>query len=155
MQDLNSLMKSKEVLPAIRKIIYPPCYTRSNSSNSGDNLDALKSIYHDTFSKCSAHQTRAYHTTTLKSIVLTPPPTVQTPSPAPRRKRRRIQFVNYLDTDDDKPKRRSRRYRYVIKLSPTSILRIKRTSFTRSCDCSAVRHRNLKETKTSWYQPDD
>ena len=42
-----------------------------------------------------------------------------------------------------------------IELSPTSILRIKKTNFTRGDDCSAVRHRNLEETKTSLYQPDD
>ena len=42
-----------------------------------------------------------------------------------------------------------------MRLSPTSILRIKKTNFPRSDNCSAVRHRNLKETKTSLYQPDD
>ena len=46
--------------------------------------------------------------------ILTPPPTVETPSPipaAPKRKRQRIQFVNYLDDDESTKKRRSRRLR--------------------------------------------
>ena len=34
---------------------------------------------------------------TLNPGFLTPPPTVETPSQGPKRKRRRIQFVNYLD----------------------------------------------------------
>ena len=34
---------------------------------------------------------------TLNPAFLTPPPTVETPSQGPKRKRRRIQFVNYLD----------------------------------------------------------
>ena len=33
----------------------------------------------------------------LNPAFLTPPPTVETPSQGPKRKRRRIQFVNYLD----------------------------------------------------------
>ena len=39
---------------------------------------------------------------TLNSAILTPPPTVEIPSPmpaAPKRKRQRIKFVNYLDED--------------------------------------------------------
>ena len=38
----------------------------------------------------------------LNPVILTPPPTVETPSPmpaAPKRKRQRIQFVNYFDDD--------------------------------------------------------
>ena len=43
----------------------------------------------------------------LPSSILTPPPTV--PSPTPKRKKPpRIRFKNYLD-DDDRPSRRSRR----------------------------------------------
>ena len=41
----------------------------------------------------------------LNPAILTPPPTVETPSPmpaAPKRKRRRIRFVNYL-YDDERP----------------------------------------------------
>ena len=34
---------------------------------------------------------------TLNAGFLTPPPTVETPSQGPKRKRRRVQFVNYLD----------------------------------------------------------
>ena len=37
----------------------------------------------------------------LNPYFLTPPSTVETPSQAPKRKRRRIQFVNYLDDNDD------------------------------------------------------
>ena len=47
----------------------------------------------------------------LNPYFLTPPSTVETPSRALKRKRRRIQFVNYLDDDDDahgKQKRRAR-----------------------------------------------
>ena len=50
----------------------------------------------------------------LNPAILTPPPTVETPSPmpaAPKRKRQRIQFVNYLDDDESTKKRRSRRLR--------------------------------------------
>ena len=50
----------------------------------------------------------------LNHAILTPPPTVETPSrmPAsPKRKRQRIQFVNYLDDDESTKKRRSRRLR--------------------------------------------
>ena len=43
--------------------------------------------------------------------ILSPIPIVQTLSPATKRKRPRIQLVNYLDVNDDKPKRQSRRYR--------------------------------------------
>ena len=48
----------------------------------------------------------------LHPAILTPPPTVETPSPmpaAPKRKGQRIQFVNYLDDDESTKKRRSRR----------------------------------------------
>jgi len=48
----------------------------------------------------------------LNPVLLTPPPTVKTPSPmssAPKRKRRRIHFVNYLDDSESTQKRRSRR----------------------------------------------
>ena len=38
---------------------------------------------------------------TLNPAFLTPPPTVETPSQGPKRKRRRIQFVNYLDDVND------------------------------------------------------
>ena len=38
---------------------------------------------------------------TLNPGFLTPPPTVETPSQGPKRKRRRIQFVNYLDDVND------------------------------------------------------
>ena len=50
----------------------------------------------------------------LNPAILTPPPTVETPSPmpaAPKRKRQRIQIVNYLDNDESTKKRRSRRLR--------------------------------------------
>ena len=46
----------------------------------------------------------------LNPAILTPPPTVETPSPmpaAPKRKRQRIRFVNYLDDDESTKKRRS------------------------------------------------
>ena len=47
----------------------------------------------------------------LNPYLLTPPPTVETPGQAPKLKRRRIQFVSYLDDDYDahgKQKRRDR-----------------------------------------------
>ena len=47
----------------------------------------------------------------LNPYLLTPPHTVETPAQAPKRKRRRIQFVSYLDDDYDahgKQKRRDR-----------------------------------------------
>ena len=55
----------------------------------------------------------------LNPAILTPPPTVEIPSPmpaAPKRKRRRINFVNYLDDDDDyrKQRRQTRRHRYRV-----------------------------------------
>ena len=45
----------------------------------------------------------------LNPYFLTPPSTVETPSQAPKRKRRRIQFVNYLDDDDDAHGKQKRR----------------------------------------------
>ena len=52
--------------------------------------------------------------TPLNPTILTPPPTVETPSQAPKRKRRRIYFVNYLDDDANyrKQRKQTRRYRY-------------------------------------------
>ena len=50
----------------------------------------------------------------LNHAILTPPPTVETPSSmtaSPKRKRSRIQFLNYLDDDESTKKRRSRRLR--------------------------------------------
>ena len=50
----------------------------------------------------------------LNPVILTPPPTVETPSPmpaAPKRKRQRIRSVNYLDDDESTKKRTSRRLR--------------------------------------------
>ena len=50
--------------------------------------------------------------TPLNPAILTPPPTVKTPSPLPsppKRKRQRLHFVNYLDDDESTQKRRSRR----------------------------------------------
>ena len=50
--------------------------------------------------------------TPLNPALLTPPPTVKTPPPmpsAPKRKRQRLHFVNYLDDDESTQKRRSRR----------------------------------------------
>ena len=47
----------------------------------------------------------------LNPAILTPPPTVEAPSQmpaAPKRKRQRIQFVNYSDDDESTKKRRSR-----------------------------------------------
>lgn len=51
---------------------------------------------------------------------LTPPPTVETPSPSRKRKRPRTQFVNYLDDVDDaygKQKRRAWHKRFRANLS--------------------------------------
>ena len=124
--------ETKDVLPVIRKIIYPPLYKNLQQYLTAVTTSTPLNLFITTPSLNLALTKQEPTTTTLKSVVLIPPPTVQTPSPAPRQKRPRIQFVNYLDTDDDKPKRRSRRYRYIIKLSPTSILRIKKTNFTRS-----------------------
>ena len=45
---------------------------------------------------------------TLNPGFLTPPPTVEIPSPGPKRKRRRIQFVNYLDDHNAHGKQRKR-----------------------------------------------
>ena len=48
---------------------------------------------------------------TLNPAFLTPPPTVETvetPSQGPKRKRRRIQFVNYLDDHNAHGKQRRR-----------------------------------------------
>ena len=45
----------------------------------------------------------------LNPYFLTPPPTVKTPSQAPKRKRRCIQFINYLDDDDDAHGKQKRR----------------------------------------------
>ena len=45
---------------------------------------------------------------TLNPAFLTPPPTVETPSQGPKRKRRRIQFVNYLDDHNAHGKQRKR-----------------------------------------------
>ena len=45
----------------------------------------------------------------LNPYFLTPPSTVETPSQVPKRKRRRIQFVNYLDDDDDAHGKQKRR----------------------------------------------
>ena len=56
----------------------------------------------------------------LNPAILTPPPTVETPSPMPaatKRKRQRIQFVNYLDDDESTTKRRSRRLRSLRNLA--------------------------------------
>ena len=49
--------------------------------------------------------------TPLNPVILTPPPTVKSPSPmpSPPKKRQRIHFVNYLDDDEPIQKRRSRR----------------------------------------------
>ena len=47
--------------------------------------------------------------TSLNPYFLTPPPTVGSPSQAPKRKRRRIQFINYLDDDDDAHGKQKRR----------------------------------------------
>jgi len=50
--------------------------------------------------------------TPLNPAILTPPPIVKTPPPmpsTPKRKRKRIHFVNYLDDDESTQKRRSRR----------------------------------------------
>ena len=50
----------------------------------------------------------------LNPAILTPPPTVETPSPMPaalKWKRQRIWFVNYLDNDESTRKRISRRLR--------------------------------------------
>ena len=50
----------------------------------------------------------------LNPAILTPPPTMETPLPmpsAPKRKRQRIQLVNYLDGDESTKERRSRRLR--------------------------------------------
>ena len=44
----------------------------------------------------------------LNPAFLTPPPTVETPSQGPKRKRRRIQFVNYLDDHNAHGKQRKR-----------------------------------------------
>ena len=48
----------------------PTIVQRTFGGNSGDHLYALKSIYHDTLSKSSAHHTSTCHTTTPKSIRL-------------------------------------------------------------------------------------
>ena len=54
----------------------------------------------------------------LIPAILTPPPTVEIPSQMPgepKRKRRRINFVNYLGDDDDYRKQRQiRRHRYRV-----------------------------------------
>ena len=45
----------------------------------------------------------------LNPAILTPPPIVEAPSlifAAPKRKRQRIQFVNYLDDDESTKKRK-------------------------------------------------
>ena len=48
----------------------------------------------------------------LNPAILTPPPTEETPMlAAPKRKRQRIRFVNYLDDDESTKKRTSRRLR--------------------------------------------
>ena len=50
----------------------------------------------------------------LNPAILTPPPTLETPSPmpaAPKRKRQRIRFVNYLDDDESTKKRTCRHLR--------------------------------------------
>ena len=55
---------------------------------------------------------KAVTPTPLNPVILTPPPTVKSPSPMPsppKRKRQRIHFVNYLDDDESMQKRRSRR----------------------------------------------
>ena len=55
---------------------------------------------------------KAVTPTPLNPVILTPPPTVKSPSPMPsppKRKRQRIHFVNYLDDDESVQKRRSRR----------------------------------------------
>ena len=51
----------------------------------------------------------------LNPVILTPTPTVETPSPipvAPNRKRQRIRFVNYLD-DDESTKKLKSPYKYL------------------------------------------
>ena len=45
----------------------------------------------------------------LNPYFLTPPPTVETPSQTPKGKRRRIQYINYLDDDDDSHGKEKRR----------------------------------------------
>ena len=53
---------------------------------------------------------KAVTPTPLNLVMLTPPPTVKSPSPMsslPKRKRQRIHFVNYLDDDESIQKRRS------------------------------------------------
>ena len=55
---------------------------------------------------------KAITPTPLNPVMLTPPPTVKSPSPMPsppKRKRQRIHFVNYLDDDESIQKRQSRR----------------------------------------------
>ena len=48
----------------------------------------------------------------LNPAILTPPPTVETPSQSQKRKRRGIHFVNYLDDDDNYRKQRKQTRRY-------------------------------------------
>ena len=49
---------------------------------------------------------------------LTPPPTVETPSQGPKRKRRRIQFVNYLDDYNAHGKQRKRTQHKKFRVRP-------------------------------------
>ena len=56
----------------------------------------------------------------LNPAFLTPPPTVETPSQGPKRKRRRIQFVNYLD--DHKAHAKQLRKRRHKKFKPYKVL---------------------------------
>ena len=55
---------------------------------------------------------KAVTPTSLNPVRLTPPPTVKSSSPMPsppKRKRQRIDFVNFLEDDESMQKRRSRR----------------------------------------------
>ena len=55
---------------------------------------------------------------TLNPAFLTPPPTVETPSQGQKRKRRRIQFVNYLDDHNAHGKQRKRNQHKKCRVRP-------------------------------------
>ena len=83
--------------------------------NGNSALYSPKLLQRGTKFKSRGHLTtgpKAVTPTPFNPVMLTPPPTVKSPSPMPsppKRKRQRVHFVNYLDDDESIQKRRSRR----------------------------------------------
>ena len=97
-EQLNTRTRPEEIINAVPDLTSRTLDSSTETAALSTPFDVTRELTQVAISKKNPNKESLTPPAPLNPAFLTPPPTVETPSQqGPKRKRRRIQFLNYLD----------------------------------------------------------